>query len=270
MIIDSHCHLEKFHRNGTLDQVLKNAWEQDVRRLVTVGTSTRDWPLYRQLAEAHPGRIHYTAGLHPSDAKDDWEAQLAALPEYFGQNGISRPVALGEIGLDYFHLPRDPEKAAPIIAWQEAAFKAQLALAKAFDCPVIVHSRDCFQQCVAVIDESGFPWERVVFHCFADGPDEILQLKQRGGRGSFTGIITYQNKSADKIREAALAQGPDALIVETDSPYLTPEPKRGQPNEPANTRLVVDYCASLLGFNPPDLHNATSNNAIQFFNLSNT
>lgn len=109
--------------------------------------------------------------------------------------------------IDRFHLPKDTVEAEKVFGWQQAAFTAQLALTKKLGCPLVVHSRGAFAECVAMIDAAGVDWRKVVFHCFTEGPAEMAELVQRGGYGSFTGIITY--KSADNVRAAALAQGLD-------------------------------------------------------------
>src|SRR5690606_26506577 len=122
--------------------------------------------------------------------------------------------------------------------WQKVAFASQLELAKKLACPVVVHSRGAFEECVAMGDASGVDWSRVVFHCFTEGEAEMRELLERGGYGSFTGILTY--KSADTVRAAARLQGLGRIMVETDAPYLTPVPHRGKPNEPAYIRHTAE------------------------------
>ncbi len=122
-----------------------------------------------------------------------------------------------------------------------------------------------FAECVALIDESGVDWHKVVFHCFSEGPEEIALLNQRGGRGSFTGILTYP--SAANIRHAALAQGLDRLMLETDSPYLSPQPVRGQPNQPAHLRHTAEKAAEIFGISLDQLAARTTANTKAFFGL---
>ncbi len=263
MLIDSHCHLESFHRKGILADVLQNASEAGVGQLITIGTSKKDWSLYRQLAEQHPDKIAYTVGLHPTDVEDDWEEQLDQLPAFFEDD--PSPVGIGEIGLDHFHLPKSPTEAEQIKSRQVLVFKRQLELASSMNCPVVVHSRNSFYECVKVIEKTGADWSKIVFHCFADGPDEIRLLNERGGRGSFTGIVTYKN--ADDIRAALLEQGMDALMVETDAPYLAPVPMRGKRNEPAFVHHTADFCANLLDMDREEFAHRTTANARLFFNL---
>lgn len=262
-LIDSHTHLETFVHSGRLEAILERAAEAGVSRLVTVGTRPGDWELYRDLATADPGRISYTVGIHPCDVDDGWEAAAALLPGYFA--GKVKPVAVGEVGLDWFHLSRERDRAEVEMARQKEAFRAQLAVAAGLAAPVVVHSRGAFAECVAMIDESKVSWERVVFHCFTEGAAAMRELLERGGRGSFTGVLTY--KKADEVREAALLQGLDRLMIETDAPYLAPLPHRGKPNEPAFLRHTADFAADLLGVSPEELAEKTGENAGRFYGI---
>jgi TatD DNase family protein len=131
---------------------------------------------------------------------------------------------------------------------------------------VVVHSRGAFAECVAQIDASGVDWRKVVFHCFTEGETEILELKRRGGVGSFTGILTY--KTAENVRQAARAQGLERFMLETDAPYLTPMPHRGKPNEPAFVRHTAEYAASeVFGVPFDELAAISTANAKRFFGL---
>ncbi|MFM9079162.1 MAG: TatD family hydrolase, partial [Opitutaceae bacterium] len=166
---------------------------------------------------------------------------------------------------DRFHLPKEPGEARRIFGWQQAAFAAQLAIARRLDAPVVVHSRGAFAECVALIDASGVDWRRVVFHCFTEGAAEIGELNRRGGFGSFTGILTY--KTAEAVRAAALAQGLARFMLETDAPYLTPMPHRGKPNEPAFVRHTAEFAAGLFGVPPTELARISAGNARRFLGL---
>jgi len=239
---DSHCHLHGFWEKGTLDEVLSRADELGVSKMTTVGTSREDWDLYRALAEKYSERIVFSAGLHPSYVDGDWNTQLEGLPDCWSAD--PKPVALGEIGLDYFRLPKDETKARETKDFQQLAFKEQLNLARKLNVPVIIHSRNAFADCVRLIDESGVNWKKVVFHCFSEGVSQIEQLIERGGTASFTGILTF-NKN-EQLREAALRQGMENLMIETDSPYLAPEPKRGKMNEPSFLHHIGQYAANLF------------------------
>jgi TatD DNase family protein len=262
-LTDTHTHLDSFARQNTLPGILQRAREAGVGRLVTIGTDTDDWGLYHDLAAEYSQMIHYTVGLHPCSVQADWAARAAQLEPFW--NRTVKPVALGETGLDRFHLPKDPGEAEKVIGWQKEAFAVQLALMKRLDCPLVVHSRGAFAECVAMIDAAGVDWRKVVFHCFTEGPAEMAELTKRGGFGSFTGIITY--KTADNVRAAALAQGLDRLMIETDAPYLTPMPHRGKPNEVSYLRHTAEFCADLFKVSRDELAERTTANAGRFFSI---
>lgn len=263
-LIDTHTHLESFARNGTLTDVLERARSAGLEAMITIGTSTEDWALYREISRQHADFIHYSAGLHPCSVEAGWADQLAQLLEFWQSD--HRPVALGEIGLDRFHLSKDTTEAEKTFAWQRAAFAEGLSLAQRLGCPVVVHSRGAFRECVEMIDASGIDWAKVVFHCFTEGPMEMAELTRRGGFGSFTGILTYKN--ADPIRAAMKAQGLARLMIETDAPYLTPVPHRGKPNEPAFLRHTAEFAAAeIFGVNDEELAAITTANARRFFGL---
>jgi TatD DNase family protein len=264
-LIDSHCHFASALAHDGGQTWLAQAREAGVDRMITIGTGSDDWTLYRALAAREPDSIAYTAGLHPCSVDETWEAEVARLEAFHPAQSDPAPVALGEVGLDYFHLPKDREEAARQIDWQKAAFAAQLSLAATWDRPIVVHSRGAFSDCLTMIDASGFDWQRVVFHCFTEGPEAVKQLNDRGGRASFTGIITYKN--AEAICAALQAQGPKRLMVETDSPYLTPVPQRGKPNHPALVKAIATRAALLLAMPLDELAAITTANTCAFFSL---
>lgn len=284
-LIDSHTHLESFARRGELAPILDRARAAGLEAMITIGTDADDWGLYRDIAAAHAGFVHYTAGIHPCSVDERWEERFAQLEGFWGRarppgaptNSIEAavpavpaylpgPVALGEIGLDRFHLPKeDPAAAERVFATQQEAFRAGLALAKKLGCPVVVHSRGAFRECVEMIDASGVEWAKVVFHCFTEGTAEIAELNRRGGVGSFTGILTY--KTAENIREAARAQRIERFMLETDAPYLTPMPHRGKPNEPAYLRHTAEFAAGVFGVTVDELAARSTANARRFFGI---
>ena len=243
MLIDSHCHLESFYKDGTLNAVLERAQAAGVVRMITVGTSDADWNLYRSLAQTHPGRIFYTVGLHPGEVNEDWERSVQQIESFWASD--VRPVALGEVGLDFNFLPEDATAAEAIKKHQQAAFAAQLEIAGRQDCPVVVHSRGAFEECLSMLQKSAVKSERVIFHCFVEGVAEVERVLDAGMWASFTGILTYKN--AQSVRDAAQAVGPERMIIETDSPYLTPVPFRGKTNEPAYVSYVAHAASELFG-----------------------
>lgn len=265
MLIDSHTHLESFVRHGELDGVVARAREAGLEAMITIGTEPADWTLYQQLATTHRGVVFYSIGLHPCSVDENWRSAVDVM-EAWAPGAAAAPVAIGETGLDRFHLPKnDPARAEALIGWQKASFREHLRLAAARSLPVIVHSRGAAEECIALIDESGFDWRQVVFHCFTEGPEIMRLVNTRGGRGSFGGVATY--KSAGNVREAAVAQGLDRLMLETDAPYLTPEPHRGERNEPALMRHTAESLARTFGVDLDMLARAATANTRAFFRL---
>jgi TatD DNase family protein len=154
-LIDSHTHLDSFARRGELPAVLQRARDAGLEAMIAIGTAPDDWSLYREIARVNPGFVHYAVGLHPCSVEADWAGAVAQI-ETFWKSGTgvppvgsgrdaraTRPVALGECGLDRFHLPKEPAEADKIFGWQKAAFAAQLDRAAA-GLPVVIHSRGAF------------------------------------------------------------------------------------------------------------------------------
>jgi TatD DNase family protein len=264
-LIDTHTHLDSLAQQGILPAALARARAAGLEALITIGTEPDDWSRIRDLAASAPGYIYHTVGLHPCSVGPDWAAAVAQLAGCWTAGPGPLPLGLGECGLDRFHLPADPAAAARSFADQRAAFAAQLEIGRQRACPIVIHSRGAFAECVEMIEASGVDWTKIVFHCFSEGPVEMAELNRRGGRGSFTGILTYKN--ADAVRAAARAQPRKLLMLETDAPFLAPVPHRGKPNEPALMRHTADAAAALLGMTPEEMGVLTSDNARAFFGL---
>lgn len=261
-LIDTHCHLKPFLENNTLHDVLQRARNAGVEKMITVGTCPEDWHCYQKLASSY-NYIFFTVGLHPCYVDYEWRNHVASISEYW--NDTIKPVSLGEIGLDYFRLPKDKAKKNEIIKHQRECFSAQLEIAKILDCPIVIHSRNSFDDCIKLVELSGVDWRKVVFHCFSEGVDKLMQLKERGGRASFTGNITYDKNSY--LCESVKVQGVDILMLETDSPYLSPEPNRKAINEPSKIGQIFEFTSSLFDDDKNNLKDSIYHNSIKFFNL---
>ncbi|MDR2812855.1 MAG: TatD family hydrolase [Puniceicoccales bacterium] len=257
-LIDTHCHLDFF--KNELELILQRAREAAVEAMISCGTEAADWPLHCEIANRY-AQVHYSVGIHPTNVTQNWETDLETLEQFFAKT--PKPVAMGEFGLDYHGIEGDT---TTIIARQKEAFRQQLLIAQRYDCPIIIHSRDAFEDCKTLIDQSLCNWENIVIHCFSENAEAIREINARGGRGSFTGIVTYKN--AEKIRQALLAQGVERLMLETDSPYLAPVPFRSKQNEPAFVRETARYVATLLGLAESELAAITTRNAKNFFRIA--
>jgi TatD DNase family protein len=229
--------------------------------MVAVGTSMEDWELYEMISNRYLSNVFYSVGLHPSYVDALWENQVSDLGDYWKKD--IKPLALGEVGLDYFRLPKDSAEVEKIVSLQKNAFHFQLLQAKKFNCPLIIHSRSAFEDCVKIIDQSGVDWNRVVFHCFSEGIEELRQVQARGGWVSFTGILTF--KGNQNLRDAFKASNKEKVMLETDSPYLSPVPKRGKENEPAFLHYLGSSAAKILELSEKEFAEQMMNNSNHFY-----
>jgi TatD DNase family protein len=262
-LFDSHCHPLSLIKRGHVESWLKEIKSAGLEGVIAIGTDLEDWTEYRNLAQNFPEFIYYTVGLHPGYVTEGWEETIAAISPYFADT--KSPVALGEIGLDYYRLPDDPAEAEKIKHWQKGAFKQQLSLAYQLGCPIVIHSRHAFHDCVKMIDESHVDWKKVVFHCFTEGPECVKELNHRGGRASFTGVITYPN--APIVTAALKAQGLSRLMLETDAPYLTPQSKRGQENSSAYIGEIAVKAAEIMNLPADEVAEVATMNSRHFFGI---
>ena len=262
--VDTHCHLDGFARAGTLDDVLRAARAANVGKMVLAGTTPEDGALYQTLAAAHPDALAHTVGLHPQEVDEHFEAALASIEALLA--APDAPCAVGEVGLDYYRPPKDSETARKNFERQRVAFAAQIRMANRAHKPLVIHARNAHADTLAILEREGADFSRVVFHCFSEGPEEMRALRERGAWASFTGILTYAD--AEKTRAACREQGWERLMLETDSPYLSPEPwRKSRPNTPAHVAITGAFAATLFNVPVADLAAATTRNARAFYGL---
>ena len=250
---DTHCHLNYPPLDADIEAVIGRARAASVTRFVIPGTQVESSRSAVDVASRFPG-VYAAVGNHPTDRFDG--SVLAELRALLAANPAIR--AVGEIGLDYFHLEESPDPGA-----QAEAFRAQIALAKEFGKPLIIHSRDAFDDIYSILSEdAGYP---VVIHCFTGTADEARAWLDLGFMLSFTGIITYPKNGAlrDVVRDTPL----DRMMIETDAPYLAPQKYRGTPCEPAYVADVCAMVAEVKGISAGEVEAATDANATKFFSL---
>jgi TatD DNase family protein len=255
-LIDTHCHLTFEPLADDVQAVAQRSAEAGVTSWITVGTTVQDSRMAIQLAGRHE-RMFATVGIHPHDAK---EADRQALDSLRELGKADKVVAIGETGLDFhYNFSKQPD--------QKRIFAAHLDLARELNLPVIVHSRNAFDETIEILDRHGAGLPAVVFHCFGGTPEQAEQLLERGCHISFTGVVTFKN--AETAREAAQVVPLDRMMVETDCPYMSPEPMRKQrPNEPALMIHTARFLAELKGVDLEEFAQATTATAIRFFALS--
>lgn len=264
MLVDTHCHLTYDELAGQLPAVLKRAAAAGVARLITVATQPDDARAAIAIAREHP-RVFVAAGIHPHEAGKVGDAERSALADlhrgrWESAAGLTdRLVAVGETGLDFHYDFATPQR-------QEEIFREQLELACEVGRPVIVHARKSEERVCEVLSEYPALRGRVVFHCYSGGPELAARIVDMGFWLSFTGVVTFK-KSAE-IQAAARLAPADRVMIETDAPYLTPEPIRKiRPNEPAFVAHTAQYLAGLRGESIEAFARRTTANAVRFFGL---
>lgn len=250
-MIDSHCHLDYLKK--PVEEALKNAREAGVTDVVTIGTDMKSSEEALRIASENDG-VWAAVGIHPHDASAFDEAAAAGLARFAEDPKV---VGIGETGFDFYRdlSPRDV---------QAEAFRSQVELAKSLDKALVVHMRDSHDEVFELLREVGPP-PRLVFHCFSGGPAEAKTALGLGGYLSFAGNVSFP--SASDLRKAAEVCPQEQLLVETDSPFLTPVPYRGGPNEPAFVVKVVDAVAKSVGRSAEDVARSTAANARRVFRL---
>lgn len=254
-LIDTHCHLTSEAFAGAADAVIDRALSAGVRQMITVATDAADARAALVLTRQR-GELRMAAGIHPH------EAAKAAAPDVEDLRRIwADPlcVAVGEIGLDYHYdfSPRDV---------QQDWFARQLDAAASTRLPIIVHSREAHADTVAILLRCGYEGRPAVFHCFTGTTQEAADLAEHGWRISFSGVVTFKNST--ELQAIAAAYPAEHVMLETDSPYLSPEPvRRLRPNEPAHVAHIARFLAVLRGVPADDLATQATRNARAFFSL---
>ena len=223
MWFDSHCHLHLCEDHGSLEEVVGRARAAGVLDMLTVGIDVASSRRSIEIAELHGVRA--AVGVHPNSSTEWTPGSEVALREMLSSEVV---VAVGESGLDFYRDFATPEE-------QRIAFSAHIGLAKEYDKALVIHTRDSVGEALEVLRAEGPP-PRSVFHCWSGDENQLRAALDLGAHISFAGNVSFKN--AENLRAAAAAVPHDRLLVETDSPYLSPEPHRGKPNEPRHVSFV--------------------------------
>jgi TatD DNase family protein len=252
-LVDSHAHLDDHRLQERFDEVLLNARAAGVVQIVAIGTTAADSASVIEIARKHPG-VFAAVGVQPNHVA---EAEAGDWPRIVALAARPRVIALGETGLDRYwnHTP---------FAQQQEWFDRHLELARALDRPVVIHCRDCETDIIEHLERQGKP-TRGVLHSFTGNRDHASAFLSLGLHISFAGMVTFSNKSLDSLREAARSIPMDRILIETDSPYLSPQPVRGRLNQPAHLAWTVQLLARTLGIEPEELARTTTENARRLF-----
>jgi len=274
MLVDSHAHLELFE---DLDDVLERAKEAGVSKIITIGTSLETSKRAIQIAEKFSNSdfaIYATCGIHPNDGAEEVEnlglGKVMKKLEEIAKSS-KKVVGIGECGLDFFEKSgerpirnsqgkqetNDKER-----EFQRKLFKKQIKLASDLDLPLVVHSRNAWNEMFELIPDNKV---RGVFHSWTGNLEAMTKALDLGFYISFSGIVTFAN--AADVAEVAKKAPNERILVETDSPFLSPEPMRGMKNEPKNVRITADFISSLRGSSLSEISDTTTRTACEVFGI---
>lgn len=252
-LVDSHCHLDLLDltpEGGDLNAVIARAQAQGVHHLLNVCVSLAEFPVLLKTAQAYPF-VSASVGLHPNDQQEEVDTETLIR---LGQQ--DKVVAIGETGLDYFRSTGD-------LGWQRERFRAHIRAAKTLQKPLIVHTRDAKDDTMQILREENAQEVGGVMHCFTEDWAVAKQALDMNFYISFSGIVTF--KSAVTLQDVARQVPLDRMLIETDSPYLAPNPHRGKPNEPSYVRYTADYLAGLREISLDELAAQTTQNFFTLF-----
>lgn len=257
MIIDTHCHLDDARYDDDLDEVIARSLASGVEKIIIPAADPDTLKKAVMIAEKYPF-VYFSVGVHPYDAPRYDEAFLEPY--------VSHPkcVAIGECGLDYYRLSDDESEAQKDIETQKKVFIAQIALAKKYKKPLIVHIRDASCDSKEILLAQNAQEVGGVLHCF-NADEQLLSLANKGFYFGIGGVLTFSN--AKKLINVLPKIPLEKVVLETDAPYLTPHPHRGERNEPAYTSLVAHKVSTLLDIDILEIKRITSTNSCELFSL---
>jgi TatD DNase family protein len=254
MIIDSHCHLDDERYSDDIDEVIARAKEQGVEKFIIPGADPKTLERAVELAEKYD-EIYFAVGVHPYDAKNYDREYFKTYAQH------SKCVAIGECGLDYYRLPESDEEILIEKELQKEIFIEQIEWAKSAKLPLIVHIRDSSADCLDLLEKYAGS-EGGVLHCY-NADESLLKLSSKNFYYGIGGVLTFKN--AKKLINVYPKIPNDKLIIETDSPYLTPHPFRGKRNEPSYTIHVASKMAELSEMEQGNLESMTTENTKRLF-----
>jgi TatD DNase family protein len=254
-LVDTHAHLDDERLRADLEDVLNRATCAGVEQIIAIGTTAATSAAVVELAQTYRG-LFAAVGIHPNDATEVGQRDWPVITDLISRPGV---VAVGETGLDrYWKRTPFPE--------QQAWFDRHLCLAHEHDLPIVIHSRDCQNDIIEQLRKLNRP-VRGVMHAFTGTWGDAQAYLELGLHLSFAGMVTFTNKSLDGLRDVAACIPLDRLLVETDSPYLSPHPRRGQTNEPAHVALTASRLAEVRGLPLIEFARITTSNARSLFCL---
>jgi len=256
MIIDTHCHLDDTRYNDDLDEVLQNAKQQGVEKFIIPGADPSTLNRAVQICEQYEN-IYFAVGVHPYDAENYNRDYLETFVKH------PKCVAIGECGLDYYRLPKSEEEIEREKKLQKEIFVDQILWAKALKKPLIVHIRESSEDCFELLEKYAGD-KGGVLHCY-NADELLLKLADKNFYYGIGGVLTFKN--ARKLINVYPKIPLEKLLIETDAPYLTPHPHRGERNEPSFTTFVADKMCELSHISRVEMEELTSENALRLFKI---
>lgn len=252
-IIDTHTHLYVKEFNEDRKDVIKNAINSGITKMVLPGINSSYIEIQNKLAEQFPDNCFPAIGLHPSDVKEDYLSEIQIVEE---QLKTGKYIAIGETGIDLYW-----DKT--FVKQQKQAFEQQVIFAKKYKLPVIIHVREAFDEVFEIIDKQNDNNLTGIFHSFTGNSEQAEKIIAYGGfKIGINGIVTFKNSGLDKIVKGINI---NHLVLETDSPYLSPVPKRGKRNESSHLIYIAEKIAEIKGISMKELAEITNRNAVEVF-----
>ena len=256
MIVDTHCHLDDARYNDDLDEILENAKQEGVEKFIIPGADPKSLERAVEISQLYE-MVYFAVGVHPYDAKNYDRSILEKFVKH------PKCVAIGECGLDYYRLPEDEEEIEAEKRLQKKVFIDQILWAKELKKPLIIHIRESSADCLELLEKYAGK-EGGVLHCY-NADESLLKLADRNFYYGIGGVLTFKN--AKKLINVYPKIPQERLLIETDAPYLTPHPHRGERNEPSYTTFIADKMSELSSISRFEMEQLTTRNSAKLFGI---
>jgi len=251
---DTHSHLYLKGFNNDLDEVIKNAAENDVRYIFLPNIDSSSIDDMIDVCNKYPGTCFPMMGLHPTSVKANYEEEMEKIEEQLSKHEFC---AIGEIGIDLYWDKTYKKE-------QELVFRKQVQLAKETDLPIVVHSRNSINEIINILTDMDIKTLTGVFHCFSGTEEQANKITDMGFKLGIGGVVTFKNSGLDKVIEKIDLRH---LLLETDAPYLAPVPHRGQRNESAYIRIIAEKLTEIKKISIEEIAEVTTRNALELFKI---
>lgn len=254
MLIDTHSHIYSEDFNHDIDDVMQRAYDNDVKKIILPNIDSASIKRMLDLSDSYPHLCYPLIGLHPTSVSEDYHEEIEAMEYWLEKRKF---YGLGEIGIDLYWEQKYVEE-------QKKAFRHQIKLAKLHRLPIVIHVRNSFEEVYTIVKEEQDGFLRGIFHCFTGNAEEAQKVIDVGFFMGIGGVITFKNS---KLNEVIKLFDIRHLMLETDSPYLSPEPKRGRRNESAYLAFVAQKVAEIYDLSVEEVAEITTSNARQLFGI---